>query len=193
MHSYSSLAVRLLLLALIALSISLFWLRFRRVLGRILRAKRDSDFTLGSIGRRTWEFIWEVMCQAKVIRERPLPGIAHAFVFWGFCAFGLITINHIVVGFGGRILSPDSGFGKFYFGFVAVWAAAVAISIAGLFVRRFMVRPKWLGEVSPESGFIAFLIFLLMVTYLAGLRYPEPSLAGRVSWWLHTLALLTFL
>ena len=114
-------------------------------------------------------------------------------MFWGFCAFGLITINHIAVGFGGRILSPESGFGKFYFGFVAVWAAAVAVSIAGLFVRRFLVRPKWLGEVSPESGFIAFLIFLLMVTYLAGLRYPESSMAGRVSWWLHTLALLTFL
>ena len=31
------------------------------------------------------------MLQGKVIRERPLPGLAHAFVFWGFCAFALIT------------------------------------------------------------------------------------------------------
>ena len=30
-----------------------------------------------------------------------------------------------------------------------------------------MVRPNWLGKVSYESGFIAFLIFTLMVTYLA--------------------------
>ena len=51
---------------------------------------------------------------------------------------------------------------------MAVFAVAVAVSIAGLFVRRFVVRPDWLGEVSPESGVIAFLIFLLMVTYLAG-------------------------
>ena len=78
-----------------------------------------------------------------------------------------------------RFLSQDSGFGSFYFGFVAVWAVAVAVSIAGLFVRRFVVRPVWLGKVSPESGFIAFLIFMLMVTYLAGLWMDEESLAGQ--------------
>ena len=32
------------------------------------------------------------MLQGKVIRQRPLPGLAHAFVFWGFCAFALITL-----------------------------------------------------------------------------------------------------
>ena len=74
-----------------------------------------------------------------------------------------------------------------------MFAVAVAISIAGLFVRRFVVRPVWLGKVSPESGFIAFLIFTLMVTYLAGLWIDEESLAGQGVWWLHTLALLIFL
>src|SRR5689334_15961367 len=133
------------------------------------------------------------MAQGKVIRERPLPGLAHAFVFWGFCAFGLITINHLAAGFGVRFLSPESGFGRFYFAFVAAWAVAVAVSIAGLFVRRFFVRPQWLGPVSPESGFIALLIFVLMVTYLAGLRLDENSLAGQANWWTHTAALLIFL
>jgi Fe-S oxidoreductase len=50
-----------------------------------------------------------------------------------------------------------------------------------------------LGEVSPESGFIAFLIFALMVTYLTGLWFGEATLGGRVSWWLHTASLLIFL
>src|SRR5204862_1020456 len=117
------------------------------------------------------------------------PGLAHAFVFWGFCAFALITLNHIAIGFGAGFLPPRS----FYFAFAAVFAAAVAISIAGLFVRRFLVRPKWLGTVSPESGFIALLIFTLMVTYLAGLWIDENSAAGQAVWWLHTGALLTFL
>jgi hypothetical protein len=130
------------------------------------------------------------MLQGKVIRQRPLPGLAHAFVFWGFCAFALVTVNHIASGFGLRFLSAESGFGRFYFGFVALWAIAVAISIAGLFVRRFVVRPKWLGEVSPESGVIALLIFALMVTYLTGLWFGEGTVGGRVSWWLHTAALL---
>ncbi len=55
---------------------------------------------------------------------------------------------------------------------------AVAVAIAGLFVRRFVVRPKWLGKVSPESGVIAVLIFVLMVTYLAGLVVGERTAGG---------------
>ena len=58
-------------------------------------------------------------------------------------------------------------FGSFYFDIAAVFAIAVAVSIAGLAFRRFVIRPKWLGPLSPESGIIALLIFLLMVTYLA--------------------------
>jgi hypothetical protein len=91
------------------------------------------------------------MLQGKVIEQRPLPGLAHAFVYWGFLAFALVTINHIASAFDARFLIHDSGFG-FYLGFAAVWAVAVAISIGGLFVRRFVARPVWLGKVAPESG-----------------------------------------
>ena len=84
---------------LIATSVALFWRRFGPILKRILASKKDADFHLFPIGRRVWDFVWEVMCQAKVIRQRPLPGLAHAFVFWGFCAFALVTLNHCAVGF----------------------------------------------------------------------------------------------
>src|ERR1022692_2213222 len=138
-------------------------------------------------------FWWRFRKVLKVIEQRPLPGLAHAFVYWGFLAFGLVTVNHIATPFGGRFLTQDTGFGSFYLGFVAVWAVAVAVSIAGLFVRRFVVRPVWLGTVAPESGFIALLIFTLMATYLAGLRMDEDSVAGQSVWWLHTMALAIFL
>ncbi len=184
---------RAVLLVLVVASLTLFWWRLQKVLHVILHSRTTPDFEIAPVGPRIRQFLWEVMAQGKVIRERPLPGLAHAFVFWGFCAFALITVNHIALGFGGHFLSPETAFGKFYFGFVAVWAVAVAISIAGLFVRRFVVQPKWLGDVSPESGVIALLIFLLMVTYLGGLWFPESGVLGRVFWWTHTLALLTFL
>ena len=90
-------------------------------------------------------------------------------------------------------MRPGFGFGQYYFSFVTVWAVLVAISIAGLFVRRFFVRPQWLGKTSPESGVIAGLIFTLMVTYLAGLWFAEDGAGGRAMWWLHTLALAVFL
>jgi len=182
-----------LLAVLMAGSLALSWRRLAKVIDTIRRSRATPDFQVAPLGPRLRQFIWEVMLQGKVIQQRPLPGLAHAFVFWGFGAFALVTVNHIAAGFGGRFLSPESGFGRFYFGLVAVWAVLVAISIAGLFVRRFLARPKWLGEVSPESGVIALLIFLLMATYLSGLWFAEGTAGARVSWWLHTAALFLFL
>src|SRR5271166_6462841 len=126
------------LLALLMVgSLAIFWRRLSTVLDTIRRSRATPDFEITPLGPRLRQFIWEVMLQGKVIRQRPLPGLAHAFVFWGFCAFALITVNHIASGFGLRFLTPESGFGKLYFGFVALWAIGVAVSIAGLFVRRF--------------------------------------------------------
>ncbi len=182
-----------LLIALILVSIGLFWVRFARVLERIRHSKPEPDFKLGSIASRTWHFFWEVLCQAKVIRERPLPGIAHAFVFWAFCAFALVTLNHLASGFGARFLDYHRGFGAVYFWFAFAFAVLCAISIAGLAFRRFVIRPKWLEPLSPESGTIAGLIFLLMITYMPQWWVPEQSVAGRALWWIHTITLLAFL
>ena len=140
-----------LFLVLLAASMGGFWLRFGKVVRKIRQAKPDADFRLAPVGKRVWDFVWEVMLQAKVIRERPLPGIAHAFVFWGFCAFALVTLNHLATGAGFPFLSRETWFGKFYFSFAAVFAVAVAVSIAGLFIRRFLVRPRWLGEKSRSN------------------------------------------
>ena len=183
----------ILLLLLVAASAILFFLRFAPILRNILTARKDLGWSLAPIARRVRDFVWEVLCQAKVIRERPLPGIAHAFVFWGFLAFALVSLNHLATGLRLGFLPPDSLIGGFYFIFAAAWALLVAVSIAGLFVRRFFVRPIWLGKkVSYESGVIAFLIFTLMVTYLAAfLTTDETTL--KALWWTHTVALLVFL
>jgi Fe-S oxidoreductase len=185
---------RALFAGLVLLSITLFWRRFSIVLRKILQSKKDADFRLFPLGRRMWDFFWEVLCQAKVIRQRPLPGIAHAFVFWAFCAFALVTLNHCAVGLGIGFLSPSSLAGRAYSYIAATFAVACAAGILGLFVRRFLVRPRWLGQkLSWESGFIALLIFVLMATYLAAFFVTDASPAARALWWLHTLALLTFL
>ena len=131
---------------------------------------------------------------AKVIRERPLAGLAHALVFWAFCAFALVTLNHCAVAFGIGFLDPQGWAGRGYFYFAAIFAAGCAAGILALFVRRFFLRPKWLGEkLSWESGLIALLIFALMVTYLAAFFVPDSGPAVRALWWVHTLSLLAFL
>jgi len=183
----------LILAALICASAYLFWSRFGKVVRIIQAAKPETTWSLRPVAPRFGRFIWEVLLQGKVIFDRPAAGLAHAFVFWGFCAFALVTVNHIAAGFGVTLISRDALVARVYFGFVAVFAVAVAVSITGLAVRRFLFRPVWLGKVSPESGVIALLIFLLMITYLAGFRFAEGTVAGKIAWWAHTLTLLLFL
>ncbi|MGA2883387.1 MAG: heterodisulfide reductase-related iron-sulfur binding cluster [Bryobacteraceae bacterium] len=180
-----------LFLVLLAASIFGFWWRFRKVWRIVFHSKKDADFHIQPVARRVADFIWEVMLQGKVISQRPLPGIAHALVFWGFCVFALVTTNHFAEGVGLGFLDRGGVIGSIYFDMAAVFAIAVAIGIAGLAFRRFVIRPKWLGPLSPESGIIALLIFLLMITYLA--TFVPGWESSRLLWWAHTLTLLVFL
>src|SRR3984885_3387364 len=112
--SFSALEMVLLGL-LIVLSLGGFFWRFHGVVRNIFTARKDPDFHIAPIGRRIWGFFWEGLCQAKVIKERPLPGLAHAFVFWGFLAFALVSINHFVSGFRLGFLDADGPIGGFNF------------------------------------------------------------------------------
>jgi Fe-S oxidoreductase len=184
----------LILAPLLAAALYGFWLRFQKVAALIRQARPDPSFSIRPLAPRIFDFFWEVLCQAKVIAQRPLPGLAHAFVFWGFCSFALVTINHFSLGFGFELFSPNNGFfGPIYFFLAACFAVTVSVSILGLAVRRAFVRPKWLGEFSMESLFIAFLIFALMATYLADYLLRPEGLAFRAIWWSHTAAILVFL
>lgn len=185
-------AEQILLGVMIAGSLGGFWWRFDPILRTIRGSKPEEGYTLADWPRRFWVFVWEVLLQSKVIAERPLPGFAHALVFWGFLAFGLVTMDHVARGFGMGFLEHGAGLSRLYFAMAALFAVGTAVGIAGLFVRRFVVRPKWLGEkVSVESGVIAGLIFTLMVTYLAD--WWMAGEAGKANWWAHTVALAVFL
>jgi len=177
--------------ALLSASAYGFWLRFGKVWRTVLRSRKDPEFHIQPVGRRIRDFVWEVLLQGKVIQQRPLPGIAHAFVFWGFCAFALVTINHFAQAVGLHLLSRTNVFAQFYFYLAALFGIAVAVSIAGLAFRRLVIRPKWLGPVSYESGFIALLIFTLMITYLA--TFLKGGEESKPLWWAHTLTLLIFM
>ena len=193
MYSFSS-AERALLMVVLAASAALFGVRLRKVLDAIRGARPTPDFEIFPLWGRVRQFLLEVVGQTKVIRQRPLPGLAHAFVLWGFCAFAPVTVNHIAAGFGAGFLSRADAFGRFYFAFVAVWAVLVAVSIAGLFVRRFVVRPDLAG--TAIGGIRRHRrVHLPADGDLPG-RSParrDTASAGKANWWLHTLVLAAFL
>lgn len=189
MSPASSSEIVILILVLIASAVG-FLLPMRRVLRNVMGSRDEPGYSLHPLGPRLRRVFSEVLCQSKVIRERPLPGIAHALVYWGFLAFGFASVNHILLRFGVELLPRESVFGEIYFEAVAVFALLVAVGITGLALRRFLAQPKWLGKVSYESGFVAFLILLLVLTYLADYFEAGPP---TINWWLHTLALAIFL
>src|SRR5690242_14495127 len=115
-----SLPETVLFLVLVCVSLLVFYRRVAPVIRTILKSRRDPGFQLDPISKRVKDFVWEVLLQGKVIKERPLPGLAHAFVFWGFCAFALVTLNHFSEGVRLELFSRDSVLGRIYFGFVAV-------------------------------------------------------------------------
>lgn len=186
MHLAISLLTALMLLMAI-------WLFGRTILVRLEAIKntkyglpRDSKFA------RLWRTPTEVVLQTRVIRQRPLVGLTHALVMWGFFVFAWATLNHLWFGLTGfSSTPPDHGW---YAGFAATWAVLVLVGITSLAFRRFVMRPKALGKLSPTSGLVAGLIIVLMVTYLLGIgALPVATTAGKVNWWTHTAALCLIL
>jgi Fe-S oxidoreductase len=173
-----------------AVSIGLFVRTVNRRLFSVF--PKHGDLPHDHIPKRLWRVFVEVMLQYRVVRDRPVVGLLHAFVLWGFFAFAWVSANHMLLGLRG--LDKATGEHTWYGAFVAVWAVAVLVGIIGLSFRRFVLRPKALGKLSPTSGAVAFLISALMVTYLLGWRFfPVGSLSWKVNWWLHTLSFFALL
>ena len=168
-HAQLSLPEKIVLAILICLSAAGFWYRFRRVVRIISAARPDPDFRSGIGLAACASFVREVLLQSKVIRAAPAgrPGARVRLL-------GILRVRadhdqshrhrlRRAVAFAHRRVRP------------------VLFRVCRIVRRRrrrfdcvsrgaaILARPIWLGKVSPESGIIAGLIFLLMVTYLAGL------------------------
>ena len=147
-----------------------------------LVAAAPNTISLENPAFRVWRFLVDVVLQRQTIRERPVPGLAHALVFWGFVAFGGYTVTEFLDGLGIVDLTQTRWFYAYRVA-LTPFAIAVLAGIAFLIVRRAIFRPVALGKtVSIESVVIGFFIATLMVTFLLGWRLDEESTAGRANW-----------
>src|SRR5262245_22340217 len=159
---------------------------------RLIAAGRDS-FSFDAPAVRLRRFLVDVVLQGRTIRERPIVGLAHAFVFWGFVAFAGYTTVEFLYGLGIVDLTAAGWFGAYRLALIP-FASAVLAGIVFLLIRRAFVRPVALGtKVSLESIVIALFIASLMVTFLLTLRLDEMTPMGRVNWWAHMVVILAFL
>jgi Fe-S oxidoreductase len=159
---------------------------------RLIAAAPDA-FEFDSPAVRIRRFVLDVLLQRQTLRERPVVGLAHAFVFWGFVAFAGYTSVEMLRGLGIVDLTHEPWF-EAYRRALVPFASAVLGGILLLLVRRAFVRPVALGpSASTESIAIAGFIATLMITFLLGFRLDEQTAAGQVNWWAHMLLILVFL
>jgi Fe-S oxidoreductase len=154
-----------------------------------LRAK--DNLSLHDLGSRVSNFVADVVFQRRVFRNKPLVGLAHLFVFWGFVAFGGFTLGEFLKGLGIVDITGTRAF-HVYVLMLVPFASAVLVGIVGLAIRRGVARPRALGtSVSKESLLIAVFIATLMITFL--LHFQLTGASYRINWWLHALVILAFL
>lgn len=150
----------------VAATIFLFWRRARWHLA-VLREGRPLDRT-DRIGARIWSVVVYVLGQKRLLQDLG-PGLAHAFVFWGFIVLLVTTGNYITNGLVETVLAwPLGGILWSLVTFAAnVLIGLILVSLAYYAVRRVVVRPARLA-LTRDAFIILGLIFLIVVTELIG-------------------------
>ncbi len=170
--------------------VALFAAQVATRLRLVLRAR--NNISVGGVPARVGRFVREVVFQSRVIAARPLPGLAHALVFWGFVTFAGFTSVEFLKGLGIVDLTGSVWFHRYAVALVP-FALGVLAGITGLIFRRVVLRPEGLGRtVSLESVAVGAFIAILMITFLLDFRLTE-GIAARLNWWVHALVILLFL
>ena len=124
------------------------------------------------------------LLQSRVLKVKG-PGFAHGFFFWGFL---LLFIGTIFVALQADFTDLLFGFrfltGNFYKVFslvLDVAGLAAIVMLAGLLVRRYLVRPKGL-ETSRDDAIMHLLLFAILITgfVIEGARMAVTEVPGKM-------------
>ncbi len=129
----------------------------------------------------------QALTQAKVIRV-PGAGTAHGLFFWSFFLLFIGTCLIVVqADFSAPLFGVEFLKGGFYqlFSVVLDIAGAVAIvMLAGLFVRRYLVRPEGLETKRNDAIMHALLLAILVTGFLIeGARMAATELGTPLAAW----------
>lgn len=180
-----------LLMILVVATATLTVVTLRPKVQAIRKGKSDRVRT-DDLPRRLWVTFKEVLLQTRVIGGRPVAGAMHAAVFGGFVFFVLETTDHFLKPYGVHFLDALLGGAvPTYKLILSAWAVLVSVGIVGLAYRRFVMVKISPDPKSYSSGLVAFLILLLMLTYLYTQTSPEGAIA-KANWWTHALIIIVF-
>lgn len=149
---------------------------------RIWMLARDEAARNGNLVRRFINFMVNTFTQRLVLRK-PVAGVAHFFLFWGFFVLLIATASFAAwdkIGFPRLV-------GNFYVNFSAfidIMGFLALIAVIVLAVIRYIQRPGRLNDTKPLDGWILFLIGAILFTgyIVEGLRIAaQIQLSATIS------------
>ncbi|HEU5244797.1 MAG TPA: heterodisulfide reductase-related iron-sulfur binding cluster, partial [Gaiellaceae bacterium] len=157
----------------------------------------------------------EIVLGQKKLLQRLVPGLMHAFIFWGFIVLLPTILMAMIAAVDGQAELPWLG-GQEWFGWLAdIFCVLVLLGVATAVVIRKIVRPeRFRGSHLGEADFILFMIAGVVTTllfwhasaYAVGLypaagplsramshAFSSGTNADRFFLWAHLVFVFTFL
>jgi Fe-S oxidoreductase/nitrate reductase gamma subunit len=133
-------------------------------------------FPVKQLGKRFGVMLKVAFGQTKIFR-RPVTGLAHALVFWGFCIILFGSIEMVIDGLAGtdKSLSFLGGFYRFLMGSGDIFAYIVAIAVVTFLIRRIFLHIRRfegieMKRISHIDAIVALSLILLLMISLAGMN-----------------------
>ena len=148
------------------ITLGVFTFTISRIISYLKMTK--SSFPISQMGKRLRLLLRVAFGQTKILR-RPVIGLMHALVYWGFLVITIGTVEMILDGLLNteRILSPSDGFYDFVTASGDVFALIIIISCTIFLIRRHVIKIKRFSGIEMTKGSnIDATIALLMITLL---------------------------
>jgi len=165
---------QLIFLLVLLLTLLVFAYTLRRYIGYFKYTRKG--FPVKQLGRRFGVMMEVAFGQTKIFR-RPVMGLLHALVFWGFLVILMGSIEMIIDGLFGteRVLSVLGGFYSFIMACGDIFALIIAIAILIFLFRRVFLRVKRFSgiemkHISHLDANIALTLILLLMVSLLGMN-----------------------
>ncbi len=150
---------------------------------RVLQSAKKID-RFDKIAERLQITLLVAFGQSKILRK-PVAGILHAFVWWGFLVITIGTLEMMIDGVAGteRILSF---LGPVYDIIIAsgeIFAALILVSVVLFLSRRYITKPKrFTGpELKPSSKMDATVILFMISMLMVSLLLMNLGYVGKLS------------
>jgi Fe-S oxidoreductase len=144
----------------------LFSLRVKHLYRLMMAVEGTTPFKLDRISVRIWVLIKDVLAQSNV-RRKPLPGMAHTLIFFGFLAVQPHSLELMIRG-----VCPAFEVGRWipgaygtYLLVADILAPLVLLGFAYAIYRRALVRPRYL-TLGADANWIIVFTCLIIVTFM---------------------------